>query len=181
MGGLAVPSFWFGMLIILALLLATGWLPPLTYTPFYVDPVANLSQLIWPALAVGYRFAAVLARMIRSSLLDVLREDYIRTARAKGLPWRTIVVRHALRNAMLPSITVVGLEFGFLIGGLVVTEQVFNLNGIGRLFIDAVQHSDLVLVQGIVMVLAVLFLLINLAVDVLYGLIDPRIRDAART
>lgn len=178
MGGLAVPAFWFGMLIILALLLSTGWLPPLTYTPFYVDPVANLSQLIWPALAVGYRFSAVLARMIRSSLLEVLREDYIRTARAKGLGLATIVVRHALRNAMLPSITVIGLEFGFLIGGLVVTEQVFNLNGVGRLFIDAVQHSDLVLVQGIVMVLAALFLLVNLAVDLLYGVVDPRIRQA---
>lgn len=178
MGGLAVPAFWFGMLIILALLLSTGWLPPLTYTPFYVDPIANLSQLIWPALAVGYRFSAVLARMIRSSLLEVLREDYIRTARAKGLGLATIVVRHALRNAMLPSITVIGLEFGFLIGGLVVTEQVFNLNGVGRLFIDAVQHSDLVLVQGIVMVLAALFLLVNLAVDLLYGVVDPRIRQA---
>lgn len=176
MAGLAVPSFWFGMLLIMGMLYLTGWLPPLTYTPFYVDPIANIKQLIWPALAVGYRFSAVLARMVRSSLMEVLRDDYVRTARAKGLRERVVLMRHALRNAMLPSVTVIGLEFGFLVGGLVVTEQVFNLNGLGRLLIDAVRHNDLILIQGIIMVLAVLFLLVNLAVDLLYGLLDPRIR-----
>ena len=128
--GLAVPSFWLGMLVILSLLSFFNWLPPITYTPIYVDPIANLSQLIWPAMAVGYRYAAVVARMVRSSIIEVMKEDYIRTARAKGVYERLVVSRHAMRNALLPAITVIGLEFAFLIGGLVVTEQVFNLNGI---------------------------------------------------
>jgi peptide/nickel transport system permease protein len=176
MAGLAVPAFWLGMLFIMSLLLLLDWLPPLTNKPIYEDPLGNLAQLVWPALAVGYRFAAVLARMIRSSVMEVLREDYIRTARAKGLTERLVVVDHALRNAMLPPLTIIGLEFAFLVGGLVVTEQVFNLNGIGRLFIDAVAHHDFILIQGIVMVLAVIFILVNLAIDLLYTVIDPRIR-----
>jgi peptide/nickel transport system permease protein len=175
MAGLAIPSFWFGMLIIMGLLLGFGWLPALRYTPFHVDPIANLAQLIWPALAVGYRFASVLARMVRSSLMEVLRDDYVRTARAKGLPERIVVMRHALRNAMLPPITVIGVEFAFLVGGLVVTEQVFNLNGIGRLLLDGVRNNDFILIQGIVMVMALIFILTNLAVDLLYGVLDPRI------
>src|SRR5919197_1114607 len=141
-GGLSIPSFWFGMLIMITLLYLFNWLPPITFTPIYVDPVANLTQLIWPALAVGYRYCAVVARMIRSSLLEVLNEDYIRTARAKGVFEKLVISRHALRNALLPAITVIGIEFAFLIGGLVVTEQVFNLNGIGRLLVQAVQNQD---------------------------------------
>ena len=113
-------------------------MPPLTFTPFLEDPLQNLSQLIWPALAVGYRYSAVATRMMRSSMLEVLQEDYIRTARAKGVFERLVVARHAMRNALLPVVTVIGLEFAFLIGGLVVTEQVFNLNGIGKLFVQAV-------------------------------------------
>lgn len=175
-GGLAIPSFWFGMLIILALLATFSWMPPMTYTPFYRDPLGNLTQLIWPAIAVGYRLAAVVARMVRSSVLEVMREDYIRTARAKGVPERRVIVRHALRNALLPAITLVGLEFAFLVGGLVVTEQVFNLNGLGHLLVDAVGHHDFILVQGVVMVLAVLFIAVNLAIDLLYSALDPRIR-----
>jgi peptide/nickel transport system permease protein len=173
--GLAVPSFWLAMMIILMLLSIFSWSPPITYTPFYVDPIANMSQLIWPALAVGYRYAAVVARLVRSSIIEVMREDYIRTARAKGLIERTVVMRHAMGNALLPAITVIGLEFAFLIGGLVVTEQVFNLNGIGRLFVDAVARNDFNLVQALVMLIAVTFILINLIVDVLYGVLDPRI------
>jgi peptide/nickel transport system permease protein len=173
--GLAVPSFWLAMMIILVLLTMFAWAPPVTYTPFYVDPVANISQLIWPALAVGYRYAAVVARLVRSSIIEVMREDYIRTARAKGLLEKTVVVRHAMGNALLPAITVFGLEFAFLIGGLVVTEQVFNLNGIGRLFVDAVAHNDYTLIQAIVMLIAVMFIFVNLAVDVLYSVLDPRI------
>jgi peptide/nickel transport system permease protein len=119
-GGLSIPSFWFGMLIMVALLYLFNWLPPITFTPIYVDPVANITQLIWPAMAVGYRYCAVTARMIRSSLLEVFSEDYIRTARAKGVYEKLVVTRHALRNALLPAITVIGLEFAFLIGGLVV-------------------------------------------------------------
>jgi peptide/nickel transport system permease protein len=174
--GLAVPSFWLGMLIILSLLYFFNWLPPITYTPFYVDPLANVSQLIWPALAVGYRYAAVVARMVRSSVIEVLKEDYIRTARAKGVFERLVVSRHAMRNALLPAITVIGLEFAFLIGGLVVTEQVFNLNGIGRLFVQAVSRNDFILIQALVMLIAVVFVLVNLVVDVLYATLDPRIR-----
>jgi peptide/nickel transport system permease protein len=175
-GGLSIPSFWFGMLIVLMLLSVTGTLPPITFTPIYVDPVANLSQLIWPALAVGYRYCAVTARMIRSSLLEVMSEDYIRTARAKGVYEKLVVARHALRNALLPAITVMGLEFAFLIGGLVVTEQIFNLNGIGQLFVQSVSRNDFMLIQGMVMMIAAFYVLINLAVDLLYAVFDPRIR-----
>ena len=152
------------------------WLPPITFTPIYVDPVANLTQLIWPALAVGYRYCAVTARMIRSSLLEVLSEDYIRTARAKGVFERLVVSRHALRNALLPAITVIGLEFTFLIGGLVVTEQVFNLNGIGKLFVQSVSRNDFTLIQGMVMLIAVFYVFTNLVIDLLYAVFDPRIR-----
>ena len=174
--GLAVPSFWLGMLVILSLLSFFNWLPPITYTPIYVDPIANLSQLIWPAMAVGYRYAAVVARMVRSSIIEVMKEDYIRTARAKGLYERLVVSRHAMRNALLPAITVIGLEFAFLIGGLVVTEQVFNLNGIGKLFVQAVSRNDFTLIQTMVMLIASIFIAVNLIVDVLYAALDPRIR-----
>jgi peptide/nickel transport system permease protein len=175
-GGLSIPSFWFGMLIMLTLLGLFNWLPPITFTPIYVDPVANLTQLIWPAVAVGYRYCAVVARMIRSSLLEVLSEDYIRTARAKGVFEKLVVSRHALRNALLPAITVIGLEFAFLIGGLVVTEQVFNLNGIGQLFVQSVSRNDFTLIQGMVMLIAAFYVLVNLVVDLLYAVFDPRIR-----
>jgi peptide/nickel transport system permease protein len=174
--GLAVPSFWLGMLTIVSLLYFFNWLPPLTYTPIYVDPWNNVAQLIWPAVAVGYRYAAVTARMMRSSIIEVMNEDYIRTARAKGVYERFVVIRHAMRNAMLPALTVIGLEFAFLIGGLVVTEQVFNLNGIGRLFVQAVSRSDFTLIQAMVMLTAVIFVLSNLVVDLLYAVFDPRIR-----
>jgi peptide/nickel transport system permease protein len=176
MGGLALPTFWIGMLLLLALLRYANWLPPINYISIFKDPWGNLTQLIWPAMVVGYRFASVLARLIRSSLLDVLSEDYIRTARAKGVRERTVIWVHALRNALLPAITVIGLEFAFLIGGLVVTEQVFNLNGLGRLFIQSVMHNDFTMIQGMVMMFATIYVLANLAVDLLYAAIDPRIR-----
>jgi peptide/nickel transport system permease protein len=174
--GLAVPSFWLGMIIILLLLTYFSWIPPLTFTPFFEDPWKNLSQLIWPAMAVGYRYSAVAMRMMRSSVLEVLQEDYVRTARAKGVYERLVVARHAMRNALLPVVTVVGLEFAFLIGGLVVTEQVFNLNGIGKLFVQAVSRGDYTMIQGLVLLVAVFFVLINFAIDMLYALLDPRIR-----
>lgn len=177
-GGISIPAFWFGMLIMLALLAAFNWLPPITFTPIYVDPIANLTQLIWPAAAVGYRYCAVTARMIRSSLLEVMSEDYIRTARAKGVFENLVVSRHALRNALLPAITVIGLEFTFLIGGLVVTEQVFNLNGIGQLFVQSVARNDFTLIQGMVMLIAAFYVFVNLAIDLLYAVFDPRIRYA---
>jgi len=132
-GGLSIPSFWFGMLIMITLLYLFNWLPPITFTPIYVDPLANLAQLVWPALAVGYRYCAVVARMIRSSLLEVLNEDYIRTARAKGVYEKLVISRHALRNALLPAITVIGIELEFLLGGLIECEQVLNPNTLGIL------------------------------------------------
>ena len=175
-GGLAVPSFWLGMIIILVLLSYFHWHPPITFTPFFENPRENLAQLIWPALAVGYRYSAVATRMMRSTLLEVLQEDYIRTARAKGVFERLVVVRHALSNAMLPVVTVIGLEFAFLIGGLVVTEQVFNLNGIGKLFVQAVARSDFTMIQSLVLLIAAFFILINFAIDLMYAWLDPRIR-----
>ena len=174
--GLAMPSFWLGILIILGFLVIFRWLPPMVYTPFWVDPWQNLSQLIWPALAVGYRYSAVATRMTRSAMLDVLREDYIRTARAKGLWLKLILVRHALKNALLPVITVIALEFAFLLGGLVVTEQVFNLNGLGLLFVEAIARRDYTLTQALVLLIAASFILVNFFMDVMYAWLDPRIR-----
>ncbi|MDA1118766.1 MAG: ABC transporter permease [Proteobacteria bacterium] len=174
--GLAMPSFWLGILMILAMLILFKWLPPMVYTPFWVNPWENLAQLIWPALAVGYRYSAVATRMMRSAMLEVLREDYIRTARAKGLWLKLILTRHALKNAMLPVITVIGLEFAFLMGGLVVTEQVFNLNGLGMLFVEAISHRDYTLTQALVLIVASVFIFVNFLTDIAYAWLDPRIR-----
>jgi peptide/nickel transport system permease protein len=182
--GIATPSFWLGILVIMLTLevtyLATGtpWMPPIDYVPIWVDPIRNLQMAFWPAITVGYRYAAVTMRMTRSAMLEVLREDYIRTAKAKGLVHQIIVNRHALKNALLPVITLIGIEFAFLIGGLVVTEQVFNLNGIGRLFVLAVQNQDYTLTQALVMLTVIIFVLCNLAVDLAYAWLDPRIRYA---
>jgi peptide/nickel transport system permease protein len=175
-GGLAIPSFWVGILVILFLVIAFGWGPPLEFTPPWVDPWANFQQLVWPVVTVGYRYAAVTTRMTRSTVLEVLREDYIRTAWAKGLRERVIVVRHALKNAMLPVITLIGTEFAFLIGGLVVTETVFTLNGVGRFVVDAVAHRDYPVVQALVFLIAFGFVIVNLLVDLTYAWFDPRIR-----
>ena len=174
--GLSFPSFWLGIIIILGFLIFFKWLPPLIFTSFWVDPKANLTQLIWPALAVGYRYSAVATRMTRSAVLEVLREDYIRTARAKGLWEKVILVRHALKNALLPVITVIGLEFAFLIGGLVVTEQVFNLNGIGMLFVESITRRDYTMTQALVLLVSFVFIFVNFVVDLLYAWLDPRIR-----
>ena len=176
LSGLSLPSFWLGVLIVLMLLRLFGWSPPLTFTSFWQDPVANLSQLIWPALVVGFRSAALSARMMRSALLEVLGDDYIRTARSKGLSERAIVRRHAVRNALLPVITVVGLESAVILGGLVVTEQVFNLNGLGKLLLEAVTRRDYTLTQALVMLSASAFVAMNLLVDLCYAWLDPRIR-----
>ena len=173
--GLATPAFWLGILMLLFLLTYTHWLPPLTFTPLWRDPAANLLQLIWPALAVGYRYSAVTTRMTRSAMLEVLREDYVRTAWAKGLAQRVIILRHALRNALLPVVTVIGLEFAFLIGGLVVTEQVFNLNGIGKLFVEAVAQRDYTMIQGLMLLVATVYIIVNFLIDLFYAILDPRV------
>ena len=175
-GGQAIPSFWVGILVILFLVIYFGWGPPLEFTPPWVDPWANFQQLVWPVATVGYRYAAVTTRMTRSTVLEVLREDYIRTAWAKGLRERAVVIRHALKNAMLPVITLIGTEFAFLIGGLVVTETVFTLNGVGRFVVDAVAHRDYPVVQALVFLIAFCFVVVNLLIDLTYAWFDPRIR-----
>jgi peptide/nickel transport system permease protein len=182
--GLATPAFWLGIVSILIVLDVTQaitgqpWMPPIDYVPLWQDPIRNLSIVMLPALTIGYRYAAVSMRMTRSAMLEVLREDYIRTARAKGLINRIVINRHALKNALLPVVTVIGLEFAFLIGGLVVTEQVFNLNGIGRLMVLSVQNQDYTLTQALVMLTVTIAVVSNLVVDLLYAWLDPRIRLA---
>jgi peptide/nickel transport system permease protein len=180
--GIATPAFWLGILSILLVLDVSQWLtghpwmPSIDYVPLWKDPLRNLSIVMLPAITVGYRYAAVSMRMTRSAMLEVLREDYIRTARAKGLLEKIVINRHALKNALLPVVTVIGIEFAFLIGGLVVTEQVFNLNGIGRLMVQAVQNQDYTLTQALVMLVVTLAVLSNLVVDLFYAWLDPRIR-----
>lgn len=180
--GIATPSFWLGIMSLILVLnissMATGkpWLPPIDYVPLWQDPIRNLSMVILPAITVGYRYSAVTMRLTRSAMLEVMREDYIRTARAKGLLEQIIINRHALKNALLPVVTLIGIEFAFLIGGLVITEQVFNLNGIGRLLVQAVQNQDNVLAQALVMLVVLVFVFTNLVVDLLYAWLDPRIR-----
>jgi peptide/nickel transport system permease protein len=180
--GVAMPSFWLGILIILGILITSKawfgspWMPPITYVPIWQDPFYNLSMLIWPALATGYRYSAVATRMTRSAMLEVLREDYVRTARAKGLFQKLIVRRHALRNALLPVVTILGIEFAFLMGGLVVTEQVFNLNGLGKLFVESVENHDYNMTQALVMLVVGIFAFTNLVIDIFYAWLDPRIR-----
>ena len=179
--GIATPSFWLGIMSILFVLDITQaisghpWMPSIDYVPLWKDPIRNLSIVMLPAITVGYRYAAVSMRMTRSAMLEVLREDYIRTARAKGLLEKIIINRHALKNALLPVVTVIGIEFAFLIGGLVVTEQVFNLNGIGRLMVLSVQNQDYTLTQALVMLVVTIAVISNLVVDMLYAWLDPRI------
>ena len=182
--GLATPSFWLGIVSILIVLDLTQaisgrpWMPPIDYVPLWQDPLRNLSIVFLPAVTIGYRYCAVSMRMTRSAMLEVLREDYIRTARAKGLLNRIIINRHALKNALLPVVTVIGIEFAFLIGGLVVTEQVFNLNGIGRLMVQSVQNQDYTMTQALVMLTVTVAVLSNLVVDLFYAWLDPRVRLA---
>jgi peptide/nickel transport system permease protein len=174
--GLSMPSFWIGILIIMALVAAFRWVPPLGYVNIWEEPYKNLQILIWPAIAVGFRQAAIQARMSRSCMLEVLRQDYIRTSWAKGLSEKLVVIRHALRNAVLPVITIIGVEFAFLFGGLVVTEAVFTLPGVGRYLVEAIHHRDYTVIQAIVLIMAVIVSFANLAVDIIYGWLDPRVR-----
>lgn len=174
-GGIAAPSFWIAILILFFLLWLFVWSPPMQFSSPWKDPVANMQQMIWPIMAIGYRSMAVLTRMMRSSMLEVIREDYIRTARAKGLPGWAVVVRHAVRNALLPVITILGLEFAFLLGGTVTTEVVFNLNGVGRFLVDAITYRDYTVIQALVVMAGVVYIAVNLGIDLVYGWIDPRI------
>lgn len=174
--GLATPSFWLGIVIIMFLLIFFKWIPPMEFTPLWKDPWANFSQLVWPAMAVGYRYSAMIVRMTRSTVLEVLREDYIRTARAKGLYKKTILIRHALKNALLPVVAVIGLELAFLLGGLVVTEQVFNLNGLGLYLVQSIERRDYTVTQTLVVLSAFFFVFINFCLDILFSWLDPRVR-----
>ncbi len=174
--GIAVPNFWVAILIIFFLVLWFGYLPPLGYVQFWDNPSTNLQQLIFPALALGTSNTAFIARITRSAMLEVLHEDYIRTARAKGLRERVVVFRHALRNSLLPVLTVTGHEIGSIISGTVVIEVVFLVPGMGRLLITSIVNRDFAMIQGIVILIAVFVLFINLVADLLYAWLNPRIR-----
>ncbi len=174
--GLSVPGFFLGILLILLFSLRLGWLPPAGYIPFFEDPVANLRHMILPSLSLGLILAAATTRIVRSTMLEVLGLDYVRTARAKGLADNKVNLRHALRNALIPVITVVGLQFGNLLGGSVIIEQIFSLPGVGRFALEGINLRDYPVVQGAVLFIAAAFVLVNLLVDVIYALIDPRVR-----
>lgn len=174
--GLSIPGFFLGILLILLFSLQLGWLPPAGYVPLQESVGGNLKNMILPSLSLGLVLAAAITRIVRSSMLEVLNRDYIRTARAKGLSERIVTYRHALRNALIPVITVVGLQFGTLLGGAVIIEQVFSLPGVGRFALEGINLRDYPVVQGAVLLIAAAFILVNLLVDVLYSLVDPRIR-----
>jgi peptide/nickel transport system permease protein len=176
--GLSIPNFFLAILVILGLVHYFQWLPPLNFAPFWADPWLNFKQLVFPALITGYRLSAIGSRMTRSSLLEVLRDDFVRTARAKGLRERAVVLKHALRNALLPVITIINVELLVLFGGLVIIETVFTIPGVGRYLVDAITHRDYPSIQALVFVSAVFVVLVNLLVDILYAFLDPRIRYA---
>jgi len=174
--GLSVPVFWQGTMLILFFSIYLRWMPPLMWVDFFADPRRNLTIMMLPALCLGTASAANIARTTRVCMLDVLRSEYIRTAAAKGLTGRLVILKHALNNALIPIVTVAGLQIGILLGGTVVVEEVFTLPGIGRLVLWSIYQRDYPLTQSTILFIAVMFMSINLAVDVLYGYLDPRIR-----
>jgi peptide/nickel transport system permease protein len=176
LGGVSIPNFWLGIMLILFVSVHLGWLPASGFVPWWEDPAGNLARMIMPAVVLGTALAAVLMRQTRNAMIEVLSADYIRTARAKGLTQRGVVFRHAIRNALLPVVTILGLQTGALMGGAVVTEQIFVVPGFGRLIVEAVFTRDYPLVQGVVLISASAYVLINLLVDVSYSLLNPRIR-----
>jgi len=174
--GVSVPNFWLGIMLILLVSVRFGWLPASGFVPLAEDPVGNLKRMLMPALVLGTGLAAVLMRQTRNAMIEVLSADYVRTARAKGLAQRAVVVRHALRNGLIPVVTILGLQMGALMGGAVVTEQIFVLPGFGRLIVEAVFTRDYPVVQGVVLITASSYVLINLLVDLSYSVLNPRIR-----
>jgi peptide/nickel transport system permease protein len=176
LGGVSVPNFWLGIMLILLLSVRLGWLPASGFVPWWEDPAGNLTRMIMPSLVLGTGLAAVLMRQTRNAMIEVLSTDYIRTARAKGLAQRGVIFRHAIRNALIPVVTIVGLQMGALMGGAVVTEQIFVVPGFGRLVVEAVFTRDYPVIQGVVLITASSYVLINLAVDISYSLLNPRIR-----
>lgn len=178
LSGLSVPNFWMGIMLILLVSVKLGWLPASGYEPFFSDPVRSLQTMIMPAFVLGLALAATLMRHTRSSMLSVLRSDYIRTARAKGVSEKAVILQHSFRNALLPIVTLTALLFGELLAGAVLTEQIFTIPGFGKLIVDAVFNRDYAVVQGVVLCTAIGFILMNLVADVLYVLLNPRMRAA---
>jgi peptide/nickel transport system permease protein len=174
--GLSLPAFWQGTVLILLFSIYLGWMPSLQWVSFVKDPAANLLIMALPALTLGTATAAMITRMSRSSMLDVLGREYVRTAQAKGLSTGRVTYRHALRNALIPVVTVAGVQLGYVVGGLVVVEDVFTLPGVGRLLLDAIFQRDYPVVQGLILLLATIFMMLNLLVDLLYAVLDPRLR-----
>jgi len=174
--GIALPTFWLSILMVYFLAYTFNWLPPLGYATLWEDPFLNLEQLFFPALAIAFHDLAFTARVTRSSMLEVLREDYMRTARAKGLKEMTVVLRHALKNAILPVITVSGYQFARALGGVIIVETIFVVPGLGRFVIESILHRDFVVLQAVILLTAAVVLFLNLVIDMLYGVLDPRIR-----
>lgn len=174
--GVAIPEFWLGIMLILIFSSHIGWLPPSGYVSIAESPAGWVRHLILPAFTVGVINAAVLTRFLRSSMLEIMHQDFIRTARAKGIAGRDVIMRHALKNALIPTVTVIGLQFAFMLGGVVVVEVIFAWPGVGRLALDAIYRRDYPMVQGAILAVALIFVLINLIVDMLYALLDPRIK-----
>lgn len=177
--GTAIPTFFLGILLILFFAVGLRWLPSGSYVPLTENPAEHVKSMILPAFALGFSAAGLLARLVRSSMLDVLSEDYVRTAWAKGVPGRSVIMGHALRNALIPALTVVGASMGALLGGAVVTETVFTIPGMGRLVVQSIARRDFPLIQGAIMIIAGIYVLVNLLVDILYVYVDPRIRYGA--
>jgi peptide/nickel transport system permease protein len=174
--GLSLPAFWQGTVLILLFSVYLGWMPSLQWVPLTRNPGANLAIMALPALTLGTATVAMITRMARSSMLDVLGREYVRTARAKGLSEGRVTFEHALRNALIPVVTVAGVQLGYIVGGIVVVEDVFTLPGVGRLLLDAIFQRDYPVVQGVILILAAAFMLLNLVVDLLYAVLDPRLR-----
>lgn len=179
--GVSMPGFWLATLLVLIFSLAVRWFPPIGYVSLFEDPLENLSHLILPAFSLGLAFGATMMRFTRSALLEVYNQDYIRTARSKGLKPKAVIFKHALKNALIPVITVTGIQAGRLLGGAVIIEQIFALPGLGRYVLDAISTRDYPVIQGTVLVFTLVFILVNLLVDLLYGVVDPRIRLAPST
>ncbi len=174
--GVSMPSFWFGLMLMLLFAVRLNWLPSAGMAAFSDGPIEFLRHLFLPALTLGFGLAGLVVRLTRSSVLEVIRQDFIRTARAKGLPERVVIYRHALRNALIPVVTVIGIQFGELLGGAVITETIFAWPGVGRLAIDAISRRDFPMVQGNVLIMAFLFIMVNLVVDIAYSFLNPKIR-----
>jgi peptide/nickel transport system permease protein len=173
--GISIPSFWLATLLLLFTSRVFGWVPPITYVKFFDDPLTNLSQFILPAISISVFTLAIVMRMVRATMLEVLGQDYVRTARAKGVKHRLVVYRHALRNALIPVVTIIGFEIGILMGGAAIVEIIFGLPGVGYVLLNAIFNRDYPVVQGATLLIAVIFVVSNTVVDVVYGWLDPRI------